>query len=90
MLALQKEIPREGCLDAFFLTFRYLKVKNKLRMVFNPTYSAVDMSELNICYWKNFYGNLKEAIQLDALDPQGKKVGMRLYVDSNHSGEQRT
>ena len=78
MLALQTKIPREGCLDAFFLTFGYLKVQKKLRMVFDPTYSEIVMSEFNICDWKNFYGNFKEAIQLDTPDPQGKK------------GEQRT
>jgi hypothetical protein len=36
--------------------------------------------------WKEFYAEAKEAIPLDAPEPRGKEVDLRLYVDSDHAG----
>ena len=40
-----------------------------------------------ICDWKNFYGNLKEAILADAPPARGKEVKIRMFVDSDHAGD---
>jgi hypothetical protein len=58
--------------------------------VFDPTYPHVDMSDFKICDWKNFYGNVEEAIPTDAPESRGKEVDLRLYVDSDHAGEKLT
>ena len=58
-------------------------------MVFDPTYPEIDMSQFKECDWKSFYGNVKEAIPLNAPPPQGKEVDLRLFVDSDYAGEQQ-
>ena len=40
--------------------------------------------------WKSFYGDVKEAIPLDAPEPRGKEVDLRLYVDADHGGDKKT
>ena len=83
-------MPREGHLDALFLIFAYLKVKHNSRMVFDPSYPEIDKSDFKICDWKNFYGNAKKAIPTDVPEARGKEIEIRLYVDSDHAGEQWT
>jgi len=90
MLASHSAMPREGHLEAVFRTFAYLKKKHNSRMVFDPSIPTIDMSTFKVCDWKNFYGDVKEAIPLDMPEPRGKEVDIRLYVDSDHAGEQRT
>ena len=90
MLVSQTAMPREGHLNALFRIFAYLQKKHNLRMVFDPSYPKIDQSDFKICDWKNFYGNVKEAIPTDAPEPRGKRIDIRLYVDSDHAGEQRT
>jgi hypothetical protein len=36
------------------------------------------------------YGDVKEMIPSDAPNPRGKEVDLRLFVDSDHAGEQFT
>jgi hypothetical protein len=36
------------------------------------------------------YGDVKEMIPSDAPIPRGKEVDLRLFVDSDHAGEQLT
>jgi hypothetical protein len=40
--------------------------------------------------WKNFYGDVKEAIHPNAPQPRGRSVMLRCYDDSNHAGDQLT
>jgi hypothetical protein len=40
--------------------------------------------------WKSMYGDVKEMIPSDAPVPRGKEVDLRLFVDSDHAGEQFT
>lgn len=40
--------------------------------------------------WKTMYGNVAKAILLNAPEPRGKDVDLRLYVDSDqHTGDMR-
>jgi hypothetical protein len=58
--------------------------------VFDPTYPDVDMSIFQEHEWKSVYGNVQEPIPLDKPEPRGKEVDIRLYVDSDHAGDERT
>jgi hypothetical protein len=40
--------------------------------------------------WKSMYGDVKEMIPSDAHVSRGKGIDMRLFVDSDHAGEQFT
>jgi hypothetical protein len=58
--------------------------------VFDPTYPAVDMGTFIKTDWKSMYGDVKEMIPSDAPVARGKEVDLRLFVDSDHAGEQFT
>ena len=59
-------------------------------MDFDPTYPFIDMNEFKECKWKDFYGDLKEAIPPNTPEKMGKEVDLCGYVDSDHAGEKKT
>jgi hypothetical protein len=67
-------LPREGHLEDVFHVFAYLGLHHNAIVVFDPTYPAVDMGTF---------------IKTDPI-PRGKEVYLRLFVDSDHAGEQFT
>ncbi|KAI2491971.1 Reverse transcriptase (RNA-dependent DNA polymerase) [Fragilaria crotonensis] len=88
-LASYLAMPQEGHLEAVFHLFAYLEKKHNARIVFDPTYPDIDMTVFE-CDWKQYYGNVTEAIPPNAPEPRGKEVDLRLFVDSDHAGDQRT
>jgi hypothetical protein len=83
-------MPREGHLDAVLHIFGFLKNKYNSRMCFDPTVPYCDERAFKQCDWKEFYVDVAEAIPSNAPEPRGKKVHIRMYVDSDHAGEKRT
>jgi hypothetical protein len=83
-------MPREGHLDTVLHIFGYLKAKYNSRMAFDPTVPYYDESSFKECDWKEFYGNVEEAIPSNAPEPRGESVHIRMYIDSDHAGEKRT
>jgi hypothetical protein len=90
MLSTYLCLPREGHLEAVFNVFAYLGLHHNARVVFDPTYPAVDMGTFIKTDWKSMYGDVKEMIPLDAPLPHGKEVDLRLFVEYDHAGEQFT
>jgi hypothetical protein len=88
MLASHLALPREGHLEAVFHMFAYLERKHNSRMIFDPTYPSLDRTKFKECSWKEFYGEAKEAIPPNAPEPRGKEIDLRLFVDSDHAGDQ--
>ena len=86
-LASHCALPREGHLDAMLQVYAYLKGRHNSRMAFDPTYADIDESVFLKCDWKNFYGEVKEAIPPDAPEPRGKEIELRMFVDSDHAGD---
>jgi hypothetical protein len=82
--------PCKGHLEAVFHVFVYLGLHHNARVVFDPTYPAVDMGTFIKTDWKSMYGDLKEMIPSDASVPRGKEVYLRLFVDYDRAGEQFT
>ena len=68
----QLELPGEGHLDSFLHIYYYLSWNYNLRLEFYPTYTTIDMYEFNECEWKDFYGDVKEAIAYDAPEARVK------------------
>ena len=87
MLASHLALPREGHLEALFHIYSYLDVRHNSRMVFDPTYPTVDKDNFMTCDWKEFYGNVREQIPVDAPEPRGKDVDVRLFVDADFAGD---
>ena len=62
MMASQMAIPREGHLEVVLHVFEFLRQKYNSRTVFDPTYPAINMCDFKECKWKDFYGEVKDAI----------------------------
>ena len=75
---------------ALYHTFAYLKNKHNSRMVFDPTYYAIDLGKFKECDWKQFYGDVREPIPPNAPEPRGKEVELRAYIDSSHADDKLT
>jgi hypothetical protein len=56
----------------------------------DPTYPSVDIGTFIKTDWNSMYGDVKEMIPSDSPVPCGNEVDLRLFVDSDHSGEQFT
>jgi hypothetical protein len=90
MLSTYLCMPREGHLDAVFHVFAYLALYHNSRVVFDPNYPSVDMGAFIKTDCKSMYGDVKGIIPPDAPAPRGKEADLRLFVDSDHAGEQFT
>jgi hypothetical protein len=79
---------REGHLEDVFHMFAYLGLHHNTRVVFDPTYPSVGVGTFIKTDWKSMHGDVKEMIPSNAHVSCGKYVDLRLFVDSNHAGEQ--
>ena len=69
----------------------YLKWKHNSRLFFDPTYLDIDFDAFNDgAEWKEFYGDVTEAISPNAPDPRVKYADLRMWVDSDHAGYKMT
>jgi hypothetical protein len=89
MMLSHMAMPQEGHLEAVLYIFAFLKIKYNSRMCFDPTVPVCNERAFKNCNWKQFYGDVKEAIPSNAPEPQGKKVHLRMYVDSDHAGKKK-
>jgi hypothetical protein len=83
-------LPSEGHLEAVLHVFAYLGLHLNASVVFDPTYPDVDMGTFIKTDWKFMYGDVKEMIPSYSHVPRGKEVDLRLFVDSDHAGDQFT
>jgi hypothetical protein len=86
MLSTYLCLPREAVLHVF----AYLGLHHNSRVVFDPTYPAVYMGTFIKTDWKSMYCDVKEMTPSYAPIPRGKEFYLRLFVDSDHAGEQFT
>ena len=82
--------PREGHLEAALHAMGYLKQKHNSRLIFDSTYPDIDLSSFPTYDWTKFYGDVKEAIPHNMPEPLGEDLDVRMFCDSNHTGEKRT
>jgi hypothetical protein len=83
-------MPREGHLDAVYHLFAYLSLHRNAMVVFDLTNPDIDMRALINTDWKPMYGDVKEVIPPNAPVARGKAIDLRLFVDSDHAGDQFT
>jgi hypothetical protein len=83
-------LPCEGHLEAVFHEFAYLGLHHNARVVFDSTYLSVDVGNFIKTDRNSIYGDVKEIIPSDTPVSRVKAVDLRLFVDSDHSGEHFT
>ena len=83
--------PRKGHFECALHMMGYLKWNHNSRLFFDPTYPDIDFDTFNEgADWKTFYGDVTEAIPLNAPDQRVKSVDLRMWVDSDHAGDKMT
>jgi hypothetical protein len=87
MLASCVAAPRAGHLEMVLHIFAYIEKKHNSRLVFDLPYPKIGIREFKECHWRELYGNMTKAIPANAPVPEGKEVDVRMYVDSDHTGD---
>jgi len=82
--------PRVGHLDQTFHKFAYLKSYLRSRIVLDASKPTVDERFFTNMDWQDFYPEAKEALPLNAPEPQGNDVLLSCFVDANHAGNKVT
>jgi hypothetical protein len=77
--------PRKGHLENALHVMGYLQLKHNSRLIFDPMYPDIDQIAFPSFDWTVFYGNVEEAIPPDMPPPLGKRVDLRMMVDSDHA-----
>jgi hypothetical protein len=67
-----------------FHLFAYLEKKHNAQFVYDPTYPDIDLRVFKQCDWKQFYGEVKEAIPPNAPLLRGNDVEPCMFIDSDH------
>ena len=88
MLSSHLAYPRDGHLEAAIHVMSYLKTKHNSRLVFDPSYPDINENDFKVCDWKEFYGDVKEAIPDNAPEALGREVELCMMVDSDHAGDE--
>jgi hypothetical protein len=84
-------LPQQGHLDALFHLFAYLEKKQNAQIIYDPMYPDIDLRVFKQCDWKQFYGEVKEAIPPNALPQRGKDVvDLCMFFDADHAGDKLT
>jgi hypothetical protein len=82
--------PCEGHLETALHMMSYLSHKHNTRLIFDPTYTKIDMGQFPQFYSTKFYGDVEEAIPVDMPVPLGKDIDVCMMCDSDHAGDKRT
>jgi hypothetical protein len=88
MLASHIALPRRGHLDAVFAVYAFLKRHSNSTMVFDPTYPEINEGDFKTCDWHEYYPDAQEQISPHAPEPRGQEIDLRMYVDSDHAGDE--
>ncbi|KAL7447662.1 hypothetical protein ACHAXS_000050 [Conticribra weissflogii] len=56
----------------------------------DPTYPEIDSTQFPVCDWSEFYGEVEEPIPPNEPEAIGKVVDLRMFVNSDLAGDQRT
>ena len=85
LLSSHVALSSEGHLEAAVHVMAQVGQRYNSRLVCDPSYWDIDHSIFKECDWSEFYRNAKEAIPVNATEPQGKEVDILMLVDSNHA-----
>ena len=87
LLSFYLALPRKAYLDAAVHVMTHVGERYDSRLVYNFSYLEIDCSVIKKCDCPEFYEDAKEAIPMNAPEPQGKKVDICMFVDSDHGGD---
>ena len=72
MMSSHNSYPREGHFETVLHMMGYLKGRHNSRLAMDPNYPTVNEDRFKAQYWYQQYGEIKEAIPINAPTPRGK------------------
>ena len=78
-------LPREGHLEQALHVFGYLKMRPKLRLLFDCGEPKVNEKWFTSYDWYDFYRNAEESIPTNIPEPRGKSMQITVFVDASHA-----
>ncbi len=90
MLLSHMALLRQGHLEAALHVMSYLSLHHNSLLCMDSMYPMIDSTQFPMCDWTEFYGEVEEPIPHNAPKAIGKVVGLRMFFDSDHAGDQRT
>ena len=73
LVASHVALPRKGHLHTVFHIYAYLKKWYNSRLALDPSYPSIDMRTFHQADWRDFNGDVKEAIPDNAPEPRGNQ-----------------
>lgn len=87
MMSSHMALPRVGHLDQLYHVFAYLKRCHNTELVFDPSDRQINKSEFIRYDWASSeFGEVEEALPVNAPEPRGFGFTMIAYVDADHAG----
>ena len=80
-------VPRKGHLQTVFHIYAYLEKRHNSRLALDLSYPEIDMRVFCQADWRDFYGDVKEAIPDNAPESRGKPIIVRAFVDYDHAND---
>jgi hypothetical protein len=90
MMSSHMAMPRKGHMEALYSIFAYLRKHENSTLVFDDARADIDERRFTEVNWKDFYGDVDEAIPPNAPVPRGRGVKMSCFVDADHAGNLAT
>ena len=87
MISLHLALHKKGHMAKVFHIFVYLKKHHNTRLMFDPSYPAINPDTFQHHDWTKIYDNVKKIIPLDMPKPLGKEVIMHYFIDAYHVGK---
>ena len=88
MISSQLLLTRRFHIEQVLHMFGYLKKHHNAEMVFGPSEPSVAHKEFKREDWSSrIYVYIEEEIPPNTSEPRGLRLRMRVYVDSNHTGD---
>lgn len=87
MMSSHMALPRIGHLEQLYHMFAYLKRCHNSELVFDPSDREIDLSQFIIQDWSSSeFGDIQEALPMNAPEPRGLGFRIIVYVDADHAG----
>ena len=77
----------EGHLQQLYHLFAFLKLHHNARLVLDPTYPGINESQFEKRDWKEFHGEMKEAVLPNIPRALGLDMLIRAFVVADYAGD---
>ena len=90
LLSTHLAIPRERQLEQVLHIFEYLKIRKKMRLIFDCSYQIISSKIFNKYDWFDLSRDAKDAITPNMPESSKHEVSISIFVDADLAGDKFT